>query len=243
MNMEQYIAASDFLSKQETDKAVLLAFYYLRREGLAQFTTKDVCNWFLALNLAGPNESRLRKRLRRDPRVVRGTDPASFRLHAKTIADLESQFPGLCEQREDVIAHGSILPESLYLNTRGYIEQLARQINASYENNIFDGCAVLMRRLLEIVLIHAYENHKLENAVKDGSGNFLPLESIIDDAKSNPTLSLSRDSKGCLDVFRKLGNFSAHKIHYNCRRSDIAPRVLEYRALIEELLYKAGIRI
>lgn len=69
------------------------------------------------------------------------------------------------------------------------------------------------------------------------------LESIINDAKTNPSLGLSRNAKGSIDIFRQLGNFSAHKIEYTCRREYIAPHIHEYRALFVELLYKAAIRI
>jgi hypothetical protein len=53
---------------------------------------------------------------------------------------------------------------------------------------------------------------------------------------------LSKASKDVLDEFRVLGNFSAHKIIYNCRREEIKKVAREYRAAIEELLYKSGIR-
>jgi hypothetical protein len=119
---------------------------------------------------------------------------------------------------------------------------LAKQINASYERNIFDGCAVLMRRLVEILMIHSYEHLNIADEIKDSSGNYQMLEAIIDKARSNNKLALSRNSKGCIEEFRKLGNFSAHKVYYNCTRAEIKPVILDYRALIEELLYKSGIR-
>jgi hypothetical protein len=46
---------------------------------------------------------------------------------------------------------------------------------------------------------------------------------IVDTGGTNATLALSRNSKACLDTFRQLGNFSAHKIEYTCRREYIAP--------------------
>jgi len=150
--------------------------------------------------------------------------------------------PGIHVASEDVISDDLILPRPLYENTRGFIESLSKQINASYEFNIFDGCAVLMRRLLEILLILSYEHLKIEAAIQDPHGNYLMLERIANDAKSNKVLKLSRDAKSVLDDFRTIGNFSAHKIYYNCRRSDLKKIAVHYRATIEELLYKSGIR-
>jgi hypothetical protein len=68
------------------------------------------------------------------------------------------------------------------------------------------------------------------------------LDSIITNARGNRTLALSRNSKASVDEFRTLGNFSPHKIFYNARRGDIRKHIVEFRALVEELLYKSGIR-
>ena len=91
---------------------------------------------------------------------------------------------------------GTILPPVLYEKTRGFIESLAKQINRSYEENIFDGCAVLMRRLEEVaLLIMSYEHSKIELAIKDASGNYVMLERIVTDAANNATLGLGRNTR------------------------------------------------
>ena len=68
------------------------------------------------------------------------------------------------------------------------------------------------------------------------------LSEIVADAKTNAVLSLSRNTKQSLDKIRDIGNFAAHKIFYNTKKSDIDGIQLEYRATVEELLYKSGIR-
>ncbi len=99
-----------------------------------------------------------------------------------------------------------------------------------------------MRRLVEVLLILSYRHLQIEGEIKDSHGNYVMLEAVIANAKNNSKLSLSRNSKGCLDIFRELGNFSAHKVEYTCRREYIKPEIQQYRALIGELLHKAGIR-
>jgi hypothetical protein len=98
-----------------------------------------------------------------------------------------------------------------------------------------------MRRLLEVMLILSYRKLGIENDIRDGNGNYQLLEGIANNAKTNGTLGLSRNSKDCLEIFRKLGNFSAHKIEYTCRREYIKPHIQEYRAVIVELLHKSGL--
>lgn len=242
MSLPNFIAKSSLLEKTELEKTRLLAFYHLKLSAQNEFTIKDVTIWFQTLNLAKPNPSRLKMSLAKSSYFVRGTTHDAFRLHAREIAHLDSLFPAITRS-EEVVSHDTILPTSLYKVNRSYVEALAKQINASYENNIFDGCAVLMRRLLEILLIHAYENLGIESIIKDSDGNYLLLEKIVKDATSNATLSLSRNTKTCIDKFRTLGNFSAHKIYYICKPSYIEEVIPEYRATIEELLYKSGLKI
>ncbi len=241
MSLSNFVAGSNLLERTEIEKIRLLTFYHYKVTAQTEFTIKDVTTWFQTLNLAKPNSSRLKKNLSKSSYFVRGTNLGTFRLHAREMANLDTQFPTI-SRNEEVISYDTILPASLYKVNRGYIESLAKQINASHENNIFDGCAVLMRRLLEILLIHAYENLSIETCIKDSDGNYFLLEKIVKDAVSNSTLSLSRNTKVCLDKFRTLGNFSAHKIYYTCKPSYIEDVILEYRAIIEELLYKSSLK-
>ena len=242
MTISHFLKQVDLANAKEIDKVRLLAFFHQTRNSSFSFTVDDVCQWFAKLDFHIPNKYRLKQNLGKSHSFVKAPDTNGFRLHANEIKKLSDRFPSALEKNEETVSLESVLPAPVYENTRGYIESLAKQINASYENNIFDGCAVLMRRLLEICLIHSYEHAKIEAAIKDSQGNFKQLADIVNDATTNTKLGLSRNTKDCLGDFRKVGNFSAHKIFYTARRQDIKTLILEYRAAIEELLYKSGIR-
>lgn len=229
--------------KTQIDKVRLLSYYFLRKNNLDQFGVSDISEWFDSLNYSIPNSSRIRANIKTSRKFIRGSVSDTYRLHAREIEALDLEFPELLTKSEDIIATDLVLPHSLYESTRGFVESISRQINASYEYNIFDGCAVLMRRLLEILLILSYENNGIEDDIKDDKGNYILLNKIMKNAASNSTLSLSRNTKECLDKFRNLGNFSAHKIYYNAKRSDLEKILLDFRAAIEELLYKSGIKV
>jgi hypothetical protein len=89
----------------------------------------------------------------------------------------------------------------------------------------------------------SFEHLGIGKDIQHTDGTYMMLEKIIDHAKTSSTLKLSRNSKETVEVFRRLGNFSAHKIYYNCKRDDIKNVALDFRALIEELLYKSGIKV
>lgn len=138
---------------------------------------------------------------------------------------------------------GTILPDALYNSLPSNIQSLCKQINASYENNLYDCTAVIMRRLLESLLVLSYQNAGIETEITDKSGAYhIQLDKIIKNAEQNSTLNLSSNTRKDMMLFKDLGNYSAHKIWYNCTQGDIKPHILKYRAIIEELFYKSGVK-
>lgn len=241
MTIDQFRDACGFSSLFEVDKVCHLAFFFLKTKNTHEFGALEAARWLVEAGGASPNRNRLEDRLKASRNTIKGQ--RGFRLHMDFVKALQGKYPALSQKSQDVIDLGTIMPEVDYANTRGYLVSLAKQMNSCYEHNLFDGCAVLMRRVLEILLILSYRELKIESAIQDAAGNYVMLEGIINDAKTNGTLKLSRNSRNTLDTFRVLGNFSAHKIEYTCRREYIQPHILEYRALISELLYKSGIRV
>ncbi len=138
---------------------------------------------------------------------------------------------------------GTILPDALFQGLQSNLQSLCRQINASYENNLYDCTAVIMRRLLEGLLVLSFQNAGIESEIMDKSGrHHVALEQIIRTAEQDETLALSANTKKDMMLFKDLGNYSAHKIWYCCTQGDIKPHIQKYRAIIEELLYKAGLK-
>lgn len=242
MTLAQFGNAAGLADRTLVERVKHLAFYHLKSASHTDFTLADVSAWCEALHFAKPNPTRLKQSLVDSRDFVRGSKHATFRLHARAISTLSTAFPDLGAKSESIAHSDAVLPLALLAGTRGYLESLARQINVAFEQNLFDACAVLMRRLIEVLLIHSYEANNIVAAITLPDGSFKSLNSIIDDAEKNATLGLSKGAKSSLDTFRTLGNFSAHKIHYTARRGDLAPHTLPFRASVEELLYKSGIR-
>lgn len=141
----------------------------------------------------------------------------------------------------NVEQQGTILPDALFNSLPANVQSICKQINASYENNLFDCTAVIMRRLLESLLVLSYQKEGIENEITNGN-HHVTLDKIIKNAEQNAVLKLSSNTKKDMPLFKDLGNYSAHKIWYNCTQGDIKPHVLKYRAIIEELMYKSGLK-
>ena len=241
MNIKQFGTVCVIDSQREVERACLLAYFHLRTAKKDEFTAVEASQWLVDYGFATPNRTRLEQNLRASGNTVRG-QRGGYRLNLAFVTTLDKAHPQLQEKSEEIMDHDTILVEVEYKVGRGYIESLAKQINRSYEENVFDGCAVLMRRLLEVMLILAYRKLGIESAIQEPDGSYKMLEGIINDAKTNSMLKLSRNSKEMLEVFRKLGNFSAHKIEYTCHRQYIQPHIMDYRVIITELLHKAGLK-
>jgi len=134
-----------------------------------------------------------------------------------------------------------ILPFDIYRGTRQNVERIADQINKSFFLGVYDGCAVLMRRLMEMLLVLAFQEHNLEQKIRGADGNYVQLSDMVDIAAQDSTLKFTRNAKEYFGIFREKGNLSAHNPFHICRRKDLELVQPKFRHLVEELLHKAGI--
>jgi hypothetical protein len=240
VNIEEFAESAKLLDASEVDCVALIAYFRAETEGAKEFALSELSPIYRSLDLPIPNWSRLGRNALDRHVFLRGTKPNTFRLHAVKKREIKSLFDGLLSAPKEAKSDSSIIPDSLLLGKRSYVGRFAAQINAAYTQGIFDGCAVLMRRLLEICLIHAYENAGLLSTIEITSGRCKDLGVIIADAEDGNKLRLTTESLACLDEFRQLGNLSAHRLYYNCRHEEIDRVKHKYRLTIEELLVKAG---
>ena len=68
------------------------------------------------------------------------------------------------------------------------------------------------------------------------------ISSIDQSGTVIPTQIFESLSPNIQSICKDLGNYSAHKIWYNSTKQDIEPHILKYRAIIEELMYKAKLK-
>jgi hypothetical protein len=134
-----------------------------------------------------------------------------------------------------------VLPHSLFRNTRGYIERIVHQINSTYSTTCYDACAVMVRRLVEVLIIEAFEHHGLQDRIKDSRGEYKMLGDLVPAAQAEQW-SLGRRTKTALDTLKTIGDQSAHSRRYNAKREYIDAIVVDLRTAAEELLYLSGLR-
>jgi hypothetical protein len=135
-----------------------------------------------------------------------------------------------------------ILPFSMVRGTRSYIEKVTNQINGCYEKGWFDGCAVMMRRLVETLIIECFEKHNIDAKIKNAKGDFMYLADLVDRTLQETAWNLGRNAKQALPRLKSIGDKSAHSRRYNAHREDIDKLSTDFRDVCQELLVIAGLK-
>ena len=114
-------------------------------------------------------------------------------------------------------------------------------MNGCYEQGWFDACAVMMRRLLEISIIEAFEAKKIGAKIKDADDNYLMLSDLVSKSLSETAWNLSRNAKKHLARIKNTGHMSSHGRYFHARREDLEKIQDGCRVVVEEFLHHAGL--
>ena len=137
----------------------------------------------------------------------------------------------------------SVVPRAIFAGTRWYIERVVDQINGCYEKGWFDGCAVMMRRLLETLIIESFEAHEISDNIKNPrTGDFLYLSDLVSRALAEVSWNLGRNTKIALPHLKSIGNQSAHSRRFIAYREDIDKLIPDFRTACQELLLLANLK-
>jgi hypothetical protein len=169
-----------------------------------------------------------------------GAGRNAFKAAKAIQAELDAQLGPPEEGRRS--GKDLVLPFAIVRGTRGYIERVANQVNGSYEMGWYDSAAVMLRRLLETLIIEAFEHHGLASKIQSASGDFLYLRDLIDACLKESTWNLSRNCKRAMPGLKDIGDKSAHSRRFNAQRGDIAPLAGDIRLVVQELVYLAGLK-
>lgn len=239
-----YIESTGLSGKNETERAKLLCYYLYKETSESSFSMREISDLMESGGFSKPNITRLKEKLTKGKDrsfLVSKTCPSKIEFIPAVLQSLDKVHGGFWDNTETVESNSELLEEAKFCGKRNYLDRLIRQINNTYANHCYDACAVLMRRLFEVLLILVYQHHNIDDQIKDTSGNgYMMLEGIVSNAKNNTTLKFSRIKKE-FDIFRMVGNFSAHSISYTAGVKDIDDIKLNYRVMTEELFTKAGL--
>lgn len=222
------------------DRALALLWWVGRDDPKEGLTAREICDFIEAQGFPKQNSSRLHLALERDRRTSKAGGNR-WKLHPSARALLEQEFGGFRDSRPAPVASSSVLPTELFRGTRGYLEKVVYQLNASYDATLYDCCAVMCRRTLETLLIEVYEHVNRADEIKGADGHFLMFAGLLSFFESDKAFNPSRNGLRGLREVKTLGDLAAHNRRFNARKDDIDRLREGLRIAAEELLHLAGL--
>jgi hypothetical protein len=239
MTVERFLEAIETERLTALDRALSLLWWVGLDNTANGMSARAICAILERNGHPKQNVFRLNASLAKDRRTAKA-DAGAWRLHPRGRKELDERLKVLLTSGQS-LATDSVLPQELFHSTRGYLERVVDQLNASYDLGLFDCCTVMCRRILETLLLEVYESVNRADEVKDCNGNFLMFAGLLAHFEKDKYFHPSRNALKGLRDFKALGDLSAHNRRFNARRDDI-DRVRDgLRIAAEELLNLAGL--
>jgi hypothetical protein len=238
-NIADFLKAIDGEAVTSLDKAHAVLWWLNSHDPIKEANSHKICKIIENIGHPKQNSTRLDNQLFKSRLVCKGSNKDSWRLHLQGSIELGNKYESFFHQPKKPNPTNSILPSTLFKNTRGYMEKIVNQINGSYDNGLYDCCAVMCRRILETLIIEVYESAGKANEIKDSGGHFYMFADLLKIFEKDTSFHISRNTKQGLNEFKKLGDLSAHNRRFNARVEDIDRIRAGIRVTSEELLHLA----
>lgn len=222
------------------DRAVALLWFYRHTQEFEERSASALANDLHDEGFPKPNVTRLASDLKQSCYTARGKRPGTFQIDVRHVAALDEAYLSLVGTRRIKVT-GAVLASDALTGTRGYLEQLAHQINGAYDAGFYDACAVLCRRLMETLAIEVYIHRGRHHEIQL-NGVFLPLERLLLHIRGDDSVVLGRATPKAMEDVKRLGDTAAHDRTYITTQVDIDDIKPHYRKLIGELLVLAGVK-
>jgi hypothetical protein len=237
----------DFCQKLSTlnlgipEQALALLWFHDERQPDVRMRASQLARLISTTGLGNPNQTRLTEALRKSGKVTEGS--SGFALKTLARSQIREQLRSILgPSRPKVDQELGYLPRPVWVNTRGYIEKICRQLNGCFHFEYYDAAAVLARRLLETLLIESYEALSRADEIRDKDGNYHALSVVVAAALGDKGLSLGRDAKKAVIAIKELGDRSAHNRRFNATKPDLEKIQSGVRCVVDELINLAQLQ-
>jgi hypothetical protein len=238
MLLESFVSQiKDFDKLPASSKIDFFVYYHTIINGQEGVKSKDVDGCFDELKINRYSNtpqylsSNSKKVKNKTPKFVLQKGLYHLERTKKSEIDAQTNAP------RTIIPTNNYFPLELFSNTRGYLETIASQAAGCYDQGLYDACSVMTRKLLEVLIIEAFERHKMSAKIKNSGGNFFYLSDLIDIFKAETAWNIGRNAKNSMPNLKKMGDLSAHNRRYIARQTDVDKLKDDLRIVLEELIH------
>lgn len=166
-----------------------------------------------------------------EPReILRLITEIEFKVNSDLAAELDAP-----EATASLSPSVPFLPNDLIADRYGVLQKILWEANRCYDAACYNACAAMMRRLVESLVIEAFEHHNIADRIKQ-NGEYVEFGSLIGKASTEPMLRLTRNTKRILPDLKFFGDLGAHNRMALVRKDDLDRLHKALRGGIEELV-------
>jgi len=229
------------LQKTNAEKALAVLWYHDHATPDVAMTAGQLTKIMVDHHVGTPHSTTLAKQIRETK--LASENSAGFSLRPGSRNGIRGWLPTDIEGMQPPMDHATgYLPEAVWIGTRGYIESVCRQLNGCFRAAYYDAALVMLRRLLETLVIEAYEKLNRQSEIKDTSNNYHMFGKLVDRATGNPGLNVGRNTKNALEAVKALGDRSAHDRRFNACAADLTKIQHDVRSGIQDLIQLASLK-
>lgn len=232
------------LQKSNAEKALLVLWYHDRSQSDVAMTSGRLATILVDYHVGTPNSTILARQIRETK--LANESKQGFWLKPGSRKMIHGWLPPSIEGMQPEMDHAAgYLPEAVWIGTRVYVESVCKQFNGCFRAAYYDAALVMLRRLLETLVIEAYEHLDLQDKIQDDSGNNLMFGKLVDRATgkaSHTGLKISRNTKNALEAVKALGDRSAHDRRFNACAADLTKIQFDVRSGTQDLIELASLK-
>ncbi|HSI34757.1 MAG: hypothetical protein ACAI43_13035 [Phycisphaerae bacterium] len=241
MKLEQFCTKLASLDLAQPQQAVSILWFHDEKTPDMVMSAGQLGKIIREAGLGNPNSTILGESVKRTGMVI--ATSAGYRLKMLARSQIRAWLmPILGDTKPEVDQDLGYLPKAVWANTKDYIENVCVQMNGCYQFGFYDAASVMMRRLVETLIIEAYETLGRAAEIKDGGGNYHMLKELVNRATGANPVGVGRDAKDALSKIKEMGDRSAHNRRYNCVRADMDKVQSGVRVVVDELINIAALR-
>lgn len=162
--------------------------------------------------------------------MLRLLEDIQFKAESELAAELEAP-----EANPTLSTDTPFLPEDLVEDRQFVLKRVLWEVNRGYDAACYNSCAAMIRRLVENLIIEAFDHHGLTSVIQK-NGEYMDFGDLIGKAMAEPRLRLTRNTKKILPDLKFFGDLGAHNRMALVRKPDIDRLHNALRAAIEELV-------
>jgi len=129
----------------------------------------------------------------------------------------------------------------IFKDCPAFIKHLEPQINGCWDRQWYEACALSIRRLLETLIIHLYQQRGWDSDIR-GTDGYLKLQDLVHKVCGDGRIGLGKQPKAGLQHLKLIGDVAAHDFRVRVRRSDLEQKRTELRLACERLVFIAQSR-